>query len=147
MSLCSLDDINVHLPADKISVLDADDDALQLDAERIVKGELSGTFTAATLAAWSTPATTPEIIRAVAGRFIAALVYSRAFSAEVDGIPEYAQSLYDQAMLTLTRVISGDIVLLDNVSEATTVGDRLSLDNFSPNGDTPGPFFTMTKAF
>lgn len=146
MPLCTLDDINVFLPEDKLGVLNADDDALQLDAERIIKGTMSGTFSAATIALWTTPVTTPNLLRAIAGRLIAALVYARAFSSEVDAVPEYAQKLYDEAMSMMASVISGDITLVDVVEE-TTVGERLTDANFYPTENAPGPFFTMTQAF
>lgn len=146
MPLCSLDDINVHLPQDKLQALNADDDAPQLDAERIVKGTLSDTFSPATLAAWTTPATTPSTIRAIAGRLVAALLYARAFSSEVDAVPDWAQKLYDDAMNMLNAVVSGNITLPE-VSEVPTTGGNLTTADFSPNADTPGPFFTMTKAF
>lgn len=146
MSLCSLDDINVHLPQDKLQVLNADDDAPQLDAERIIKGTLSDTFSPAELASWSTPATTPEMIRAIAGRFVAALVYARAFSSELAEVPEWAQRLYDDAMNMLNGIVAGTITLPE-VSETPNTGGKLTSDDFYPNDDTPGPFFTMTKAF
>ena len=38
MALASLDDINVHLPEDKIEVDSARYDDIQLDAERVVRG-------------------------------------------------------------------------------------------------------------
>ena len=146
MSLCELDDINVHLPQDKIQVLNADDDAVQLDAERIVKGTLSDTFSATELATWVSPATTPELIKAIAGRLCAALVYARAFSSEVEAVPEWAQKLYNDAMAMLGGIVGGTTTLPE-VDEEVTTGSNFGAENFYPNDDAPGPFFSMTRQF
>jgi hypothetical protein len=137
--LASLDDINVHLPEDKIQVLDADDNALQIDAERIIKARLSGTYSPLTLAGWTTPASeagslTPPIISELSGKLIAAVKYARKFSSESTGLPEYAQWLYDQVMDTLDGIVLGTITL--PVDEVVDTGAHLSRDMFWPNDDT-----------
>lgn len=146
MALCSLEDINVHLPQDKLEALDASDTKEQLDVQRIIFAKLSNTFSAATLATWASPATTPETIRAVAGRLVAALMYARAFSSELDVTPAWAQKLYDDAMYMLDQIVNGDLKLPE-VSETVDTGQSLTADNFYPNDEAPGPFFTMTKEF
>lgn len=145
-SLATLDDINVHLPEDKLAVLDADDTALQLDAERTVKARLSGTFSPVVLAGWTNDTNTPEIIKEVIGKLIAAKVYARAFSSEVGGVPEYAQWLYDQAMDILDGIILGTIVVPE-VTDPPDTGQHLTRDMFWPNNDTGGPRFKRTDVF
>jgi len=149
-------DINVHLPKDKLGVLNADDDALQLDVERIIKAKLSGTFSPATLASWTVPgdafppATVPHVIQEVAGKLVAAFVYARTFSSEVAGLPEYAQWLYDQAMMTLEEIILGEIVIPPEElpgGETVDTGSRLTRDMFWPNADTGGDRFTRQDQF
>ena len=147
MPLASLDDVNVFLGEDKLQALDADDNSSQLDAERIIKGKLSGTYSPVVLASWSTPVTTPEYIRAIAGRFVAALYYGRTYSEETVTVPAYAQKLYDEAMEMLCKVYDG-IVVLPEVpdSEQPSVGGRLTGTDFLPNSDTQ-PKFTMSEVW
>ena len=156
MPLAAVKDVNVHLPQDKLLVLNADDDALQLDVERIIKAKLSGTFSPTTLASWTLagddfpPATVPHIIQEIAGKLIASMVYARAFSSEVGGVPEYAQKLYDEAMLMLEQIILGDIVIPGEElpgGEVVDTGNRLTNDMFWPNADTVGARFRRSDEF
>jgi len=149
--LASLDDINVHLPEDKLQVLDADDNALQLDAETVIKARLSGTYSPATLATWVNPAitvgsATPKIISEVAGKLIAAIHYARTFASEGMGVPEYAQWLYDQAMGTLDEIVLG-VISLPEVPEVPDTGQHLTRDMFWPNNDTVGVRFKRSDVF
>lgn len=145
--LASLDDINAHLPQDKLQATTPKVELLQLDAVRIVKGALASVFSATTLAGWDVPEDTPERIRAIAGRLIAAKLYAKAYSEDVVELPEYAQWLYDQAMADLNGVASGAIVLIE-VTETVNTGSRLTDDFFFPNGDgTAEPKFTMDARF
>ena len=147
MPLASLDDINAHLPQDRIKMSDGEDDAYQTDAERIVKGYLAGVYLPATLAAWNEPATTPGLIRAIAGRLIAAFYYKQRLSGSTATVPEYAQSKYDEAIAYLNRIKSGDMVLPE-VPEEMDTGRRLTSEDFFPNDTaTVGPVFTMDKEF
>lgn len=135
MALASLNDVNVHLPDDKLFVEDGSDNKEQLDTVRIVRGELSTTFSAGVLALWDSPENTPEYIRAAAGRLVAALYYARAFSLEELREDNYAQKLYNEAMMMLARVKTGDVVL-GEVTEVVNTGAHLDRDNFWPNADT-----------
>ena len=144
MPLVSLDDINVFLPLDKIEALDADDDTSALDSERIVKGKLAGIFSPTVLAAWSTPATTPAVIRAIAGRLTAALYYARTYSEESLEANEYAQKLYNEAMDMIQQIKDGDIVLTEVAdADQPTSGNNIDNATFWPNSTTDGPVFTM----
>src|SRR5687768_4214396 len=110
--LATLDEVNVHLPSDIIQLTNAEDDQLQLDAERIIKGYLAGTFAPLTLAGWSDPTSTPEVIRGIAGRFIAAFYYKLRFAASDPRVPKYAQDKYDEAWLLLNQVKTGELTLV-----------------------------------
>lgn len=156
MPLVLVTDVNVHLPQDKLLVLNADDNALQLDVERIIKAKLSGTFSPATLASWLVPgevfppASVPHVIQEIAGKLIASMVYARAFSSEVGGVPEYAQKLYDEAMLMLEEIILGSIVIPPEElpgGETVDTGNRFTRDMFWPNADTGGDRFTRQDQF
>jgi hypothetical protein len=147
VSLASLDDVNVFLGEDKLQALDADDNSSQLDAERIIKGKLSYIYSPVVLASWTTPPTTPEYIRAIAGRLVAALYYGRAYSEEAVTVPAYAQKLYDEAMEMLCKVYDG-IVILPEVPavDQPTTGGRLTSGDFMPTSNE-APKFTMNEVW
>lgn len=158
MSLTTVDAANAFLPKDKLLVLNANDDSIQLEVERSIKAKLSGTYSPATLASWTVtgkPGDTPtpnipQMIQDVAAKLVAAHVYAKAFSSEVGGVPEYAQWLYDQAMDVLDSLVMGlttippDELPPDELPDA--VG-RLTRDMFWPNNDTGGPRFKRTDVF
>lgn len=142
MALASLDDINVHLPEDKLQVDSAQYVPLQLDAERIVRGTLAGYLTPATLAGWDTPDHTPETIRAIAGRLIAAFEYKRRYSEDSLEVPKYAQAKYDEAINWLNQIKTG-LMELAEVTDAPSTGERLTSLNFL----STNPVFTMDQVF
>lgn len=144
--LATLDDVNGFLPEDIIQLTNAEDDQLQIDVERIIKGFLAGTFSPTTLAGWSDPDSTPIEIRAIAGRFIAAFYYKKRFAASNPNIPRYAQDLYDEAWRLLTLVKTGEIVLLE-VAEDVDYGGHISADDFFPNDAADPPKFSMDMNF
>jgi hypothetical protein len=143
--LASLADINTHLPADKAKMEDSDDDLFQIDAARYVRSLLAGMFSASTLQGWDTPANTPELIRGVAGRIIAAKWYATLFSEDVDGVSAFAQSLYDEANAIIVGIRSGINVVLDSNDSPIPVEIGLSSGSvdFWPNDSTAGPIFAI----
>lgn len=154
MPLATDDDIQVHLPEDKIAVADITDLAdMQTDAERIIKGYLAGTFSPTTLAGWNDPTVSssspnyvPVLIRAVAGRFIAAFAYRRYYSEDSLDDPTYAQTKYDEAMNMLRQIISGELVLTD-ITETVDTGSHMTSDDFYPNDTADDPVFRMDLRF
>lgn len=144
--LASVDDINTHLPTDKFTVEEATVDLLQISVARMIRGYLSNTFTKVTLVSWDSPADTPELIREVAGKLIAALYYAQRVAEDTtDDPPSLPQQLYDQAMKTLSGIRSGEITLLDSTEDPTTTGE-FTTDDFFPIDDTDRAF-SMGKSF
>lgn len=143
MPLASLEDINLHLPDDKIEVDLAQYVPLQLDAERIVRGYLAGYFTSSVLAGWTTPDLTPGLIRAIVSRFVAAFYYRERYSEDSLEDPGYAQNKYNEAMSMLKAILSGDMVI-EEVVDDSPIG-KFTSEDFWPNDSTPGPMFTMTQ--
>lgn len=140
MALASLADINVHLPQDKIDVDGAQYASLQLDAERIVRGWLSGYVDAAILSSWSEPDLTPDIIRAAAGRFVAAFRYRERYSEDSLDDPEYAQNKYNEAMAIIMGIRDGNVLIPDvDVSG----GDHMEEGDFYPDGTDSVPIFRI----
>jgi hypothetical protein len=143
MDLASLEDIQTHLPEDKLDIQGSDVETLQIDVRRIIKGYLSGVspFTPQVLADWADPDSTPEYIRAIAGRLIAAAYYAKRYSEDEGGVPGYAQNLYDTGMRMLLAVVTG-AVELEEVS--VTFEGSLTSGDFWPNDSTPGgPLFKI----
>lgn len=141
--LASLDDINTHLPQDKLEADDSSVSLYQVDAERIIRGYLSGIFSPSTLAAWADPDTTPVVIRAIAGRLIAAAFYADRYAEDDPDVPAYAQQKYNEGMMMLMQVQSGALVLTE-VTESP--GDSFTDADFWPNDTTePGPLFTISE--
>ncbi len=139
-------DVQIHLPFDKLKVEAIPDDKFKAyeDAERIVKGYLAGVFAAATLSTWTTPATTPAEIRAVAGRLAAALIYRTRYSENSLDDPQFAQNKYLEAMNMLNDIIGGTIVLTGVIDITTGFTNAM----FTPNADsTDQPKFTMAGRF
>lgn len=142
----TLDDINVHLPADKAFMQDGQDDLLQVDAYRLIRARLSGTFSAAAIATWVSPTTTPELIREIAGKLIAAKFYAELVAEdEADG-SLFAQSLYNEAIAMLNDIRNGTLTILGV--------DGLELDNgnlvqtsFWPNSTTDDPSFSVGETW
>ncbi len=146
--LADLNDINGWLPDDKLIADDVDTAEFQVEARRIIKGQLSGVFTPAILFSWATPATTPDVIRGIAGRLIAAYYYRKRYSEDDPDIPAYAQRLYDEAIMMLTEIRMGTLIVLgpDDVPIADS-GLSMSTLDFWPNDSTEGPYFTMDQEF
>lgn len=142
--LASLSDVQAFLPQDKLDVDDPDIEPLQEDARRVVKGYLSGVIPAVTLATWTDPDSTPDEVRAIAGRLVAAKYYKLSYSEDSLEVPQYAQDLYDEAIAMLQGIVAGTIVLPE--IDVVTPG-HLTTDDFWPNNKTVGPFFTMDQVF
>jgi len=138
-------DVQVHLPADTLKVEGIPDDRARVyeDAARIVRGYLAGVVDSATLALWVEPDTTPDIIRAITGRFAAAEIYRLRFGQGSMTDPQYAKVKYDEAMAMLMQIIQGHI-------DVPGVEEGTAFDNtwFEPtDASTNPPKFVMDGRF
>ena len=143
MALASLDDVKTFLPLDKFAATDGNPEIalFQIDIERLIKGYLSSVFSAATLAAWADPLTTPSQVRSIAGRLVAAFYYAKKVSEDLpDWDRTYPQRLYDDAMRMLDLIREGDIVL-DDVPDVP--GTAFGINFFYPRATDDEPSFTM----
>lgn len=142
-ALATLDDVNTFLPQDKLMQEDGDSGFQRalLDSQRIVIGQLATHIPPTTIAVWADPTTTPDVIRSVLGRLTAALIYARQFSNRTGEVPEYAQMLYDQAMMMIAQILAGTL----DIGETVDVG--FSDLRFWPNNTTEAPKFTMDLDF
>lgn len=143
----SLTDIQTWLEVNKIQVDDANSQKANIDATRIIKGQLAGFFEPVVIASWADPDSTPEIIRSIAGRLTASFMYSTIYSEETASeVSPYAQLLYAQAMMQIAQIEAGTIVVVDdNGDPIDTTGSGLL--SFWPDDTTTGPAFTMDGFF
>lgn len=145
MGFCSVDDINANLPSGDQTpqvVVEADDvnvELLQISVARVVRGYLSGTLSTATMASWDEPDHTPDVIREVAAKLIAAQLYFNQVSATSLNIEDrhYSQILYDQAMAMLNGIVAGTIIIEDVPVETPNF---MTVDDFFPVDDTDRAF-------
>lgn len=149
MALATLDDVNMHLPTDKLEMQVPTLTLLGVDAERIIRGMLARVYSPATIAGWTDPTVpyndpgyVPELIRAIAGRFIAAFWYRERYSEDSLDDPQYAQTKYNEAMALLNQIISGAIILWD-VAEDPETDNSLTSADFWPNDTDIGPMFSV----
>lgn len=132
--LATVDDVNANLDG---TVVDADaqnTSLIQVSVNRVVKGYLSRVIDAPTMAAWTTPENTPDIIREAAAKLIAAQLYfnKTSRSSTATGPNTYAQKLYDDGMAILNQIIQGDIVVPNIIVtpiEGLTALDYFPIDN------------------
>jgi hypothetical protein len=137
--LATYNDINAFLP---VGVVLADDDNaadLQIAIARVVRGNLSSIFTPLTLAAWADPDSTPDYIREVAAKLIAAHLYKKLLAQNVTEVGDrhYAQRLYDEGMAMLMNVQAGVVDLGIPGDEPTAI---LTTADFFPIDDTDRAF-------
>lgn len=141
--LASLDDINGNLPSDDGStVVLADEDnsnLLQISVARVVRGYLSRVIDNGTLQGWSAPEATPELVREIAGKLIAAQLFfnQTAKTTTVVDKDSFAQKLYDEAIAMLQQIILGDVILDGVITNAT---EGLSDLDYWPNSTVDRSF-------
>jgi len=144
--LASLSDVNAHLPPN-VQINNSVDDSLQVDALRLIRGQLVTIFTPAVLNSWADPESTPELIRSIAGRLIASKYYAKTMAGQVpDEMAAYAVSLYNEAIGLLTDIKSGVEIVVGpdgNPLPQDTIGSDPSAD-MSPTTGTP--VFSMGRA-
>jgi len=143
--LASLDDINAHLPSDKAAIEDADDDLLQVEVYRLVRAKLSSAFATTTMNTWVDPASTPEVIRTIAGLVIAAKWYALLYAEDSTDDARYANWLYAQAMDLINGILAGNTAVIDPGGEVINDTGSFGDADFFPNDDSPA--FTMSKEF
>lgn len=141
--LASLDDINANLPSDDGSPVTIADDEnsslLQISVARVIRGYLTRVIDNGTLQGWATPDATPDTVREIAAKLIAAQLYfnQTAKTTPLINKDSFAQKLYDEAIAMLQQIIMGDIILEGVVTNAT---EGLSDLDYWPNTPTDRSF-------
>ena len=142
----SLSDITAWLRDDTIDVDDANTKQHNIEAGRLIRSRLSGTFTPLVLTEWDEPDNTPELIRSIAGRLAAAYLYRKLLSLQYDKeVASYASELWAEANAELTNIVLGNSIVVDDGNNPIdTTGENLI--KFFPNNSVP-PLFTVSDKF
>jgi|SRR5580765_204590 len=136
-------DIQTWFRSDKIIVDDANSQKPNIEARRIIVGRLAGFFSQIVITSWADPETTPELIRGIAGRLAAAFLYQSFYSEEADDVLEYAQWLYNNAILMLDQIVEGVLTVVEVDESGPIDVTGAELVGFL----TTEPIFTMTQEF
>lgn len=146
MAYATIVDVNVHLPVDKLQIEDAEAEPLLIDAQRLVRARLTGVFDITVIDSWATPATTPELIREITGKLVAAKFYAKLVAEdEADG-SKYAQDLYNEAIQMLTDIRLGNLTVIDPAGDPIS-NDNLTETSFWPDATTQEPFFKVADTW
>lgn len=146
MSFCTIDTINSYLPAGSNTTgpaVEADDQNvqnIQISVDRVIRGYLSRILSYSTMATWTDPDNTPEIIQEISGMLCAAQLFFDQVAASSLDIEDrhVSQVLYDRAIAMLQEVVDGSIIIPDSPAETPETMDPL-LD-FFPVDDTDRAF-------
>lgn len=134
MAYASIEDVNANLDESKVLITEDDDEPEQDSAERIIRGYLSGYVEPLEIASWVTPGNTPELIREVAGKLVAAFRYRKLYSEDVNEVSPYAQQLYDEAIGMLNSIKAGSLSIIsltdDEIVDVQSAG--LTQDMYYP---------------
>jgi len=140
----SISDIQNFLGDDKIIVTDANSSKANIEAERLIRGQLTGVFTTLTMSGWTSPDNTPDLIRGIAGRLAAAFIYRATYSEEQVEVPAYAQMLYNEAIAMLADIVDGTLTVVDDGGDP--IDNTGGILSFFPD-DTTTPTFSMGQTF
>lgn len=125
--MATIDDVNGNLDGEVIEATADNSNLIQISVARVIRGYLSATVDTTTLMSWSSPDNTPETVREIAAKLIAAQVYFTEAARQSFMIEDnnYAQRLYDEAMKMLQGIIDGNIIIGDvgDVGPVSSMGD------------------------
>ena len=133
-------DANVFLDGTTLLAVDGQIDDENSDAEALIRAYLTNRVPDTVIATWAmTPSiTVPELVRDIAGRFVAAFLYRRNISGNDSAVDPYANQLYMEAQSLLEGIIDGTLVIPEVPPEILLNTNHLSEAMFYPNNTTIG---------
>ena len=140
--LASTDDVNGNLDGEVIEATADNTVLIQLSVARVIRGYLAALVPTTTLMSWSEPELTPDIVREIAAKLIAAQLYfvmAARQSFQIDD-NNYGQRLYDEAMKMLQDILDGVIVLPPEVVPPGEGTMAMSGLDYFPNSDADRAF-------
>jgi hypothetical protein len=140
--LASVKDVNAYLEDSVVKADDTNTDTIQISVARVIRGFLSGVIPGADMALWTTPDTTPDIIRECASMLIASQLFFDKTILTTTTIDDrhWAQILYDRAMLMLGKIVDGSISIGDDGGTPVEPPGVMSTLDFFPIDDTDRAF-------
>lgn len=139
--MASLNDVNANLDGEVVEATASNTDLIQISVARVIRGYLTQVVDPTIMVTWTSPEATPEIIREVAGKMIAAqLYYNETAKSTTNVTPtHYAQILYNQAIALLNMIVQGEVSIGGEVPTTPLEVLELGLDYF-PIDDTDRAF-------
>ena len=150
MARVAVSEVQAWLEPAKLTLAALDGALLdQLEEEILV--QLSPQYT---ISGWTTPVTTPKIVRVIIAKTYASFYIDRAYSENQDGGNDYAARLMANANMLLTGLISGSIDIPDvpaaNSSSAPSFFPTDASSAQEPTSENPefgGPYFSLGRVF
>lgn len=150
MARVQLSEVQAWLEPAKLTLATLDTELLsQLEEEVLV--QLSPQYS---VGLWTTPETTPKIVRVIIAKTYASFYIDRAYSENQDGGNDYAARLMANANMLLTGLIGGSIDIPDvpatNSSSAPSFFPTDVSSALQPTSDNPefgGPYFSLGRVF
>ena len=148
MALITIDEVQVWLEATKLRLGPDDELPEESTASELVRSRLASKYT---VTDWTTPATTPTLIRKIIAMLVAAWRYNKHYSETADAGNPYADKLELIAMDMISGIEDGSIALVDVTDEGPAVVGTVSfyptdLDPLNEY-DEPDVKFTMGSIF
>jgi hypothetical protein len=152
MSLITVQDAKGWVQTGKLTITELDTDLLdQIEAE--VLGRIAATYAITT---WTTPSTTPRLVRVAIAKLYVCYLYMRVYSEDEDGTPSYSYNLRMNAEMLITGIVDGTITLPEVDPATNTAGDPVYYPSDASSAYEPGDMgdwslgdakFSMGKVF
>lgn len=109
MSRITIQDAAGWVRTSKFTIADLNVDLLDQIEEEVLS-RLASTFDVST---WTTPSTTPRLVRTIIAKSYVLTEYQKAYSEDEDSLPAYARALYNNAEMLIEGLNDGTITLSD----------------------------------
>lgn len=150
MARVALSEVQAWLEPAKLTLSTLDTELLsQLEEEVLV--QLAPQYN---VGSWTTPESTPKIVRVIIAKTYASFTIDRAYSENQDGGNDYAARLMANANMLLTGLTGGSIDIPDvpatNSSSSPSFFPTDASSAQLPTSDNPefgGPYFSLGRVF
>lgn len=91
------------------------EDELEASVSAQVLGRVAQAYTTSS---WTTPSTTPRLIRTVIGMLYVSYIHTRTYAEDtLTNVQTYGELLYERAQLLLDQIVAGDVTLVEVTTE------------------------------
>ena len=151
LSIISIPEIQAWLEKTKLTISTTEPDDLtfiELYEKNIVYGRLAQKFDTST---WLSASTTPSLVRQIIAMRIAAIVYRRQYSEDLETTNPWAMWLEKNSEDLIMGLINASIVLQTEAGISGTTPTQLNRPTFYPTDISSAaanqPYFAMDKIF